>query len=160
MQQRSEEGTGMSDAAVRPGFPPAALLGAAVLIGLSVLAAVYGRIAGAGVTLPPSHPIAERSLRFEDRTDGGITVVDAADNRRVSIVAPGTNGFLRATVRGLAQQRLRQDIDGQVPFQLAALSDGRLTLTDPATGRRIDLEAFGATNEQAFAHLLKPEAAP
>jgi len=34
-------------------------------------------------------------------------VVTAADGQLVSVVAPGTNGFLRGVVRGLAQERLR-----------------------------------------------------
>jgi hypothetical protein len=29
-----------------------------------------------------------------------------------------------------------------------------LILFDPSTGRQVDLEAFGATNEGVFAHLL------
>jgi hypothetical protein len=44
--------------------------------------------------------------------------------------------------------------------------DGRLTLQDPATGRNLDLLAFGPTNAALFARLLaarepqNPPAAP
>jgi putative photosynthetic complex assembly protein len=41
-----------------------------------------------------------------------------------------------------------------LPFRLTHWSDGRLTLEDAATGRRIELESFGPTNMQAFASLL------
>ncbi len=41
-----------------------------------------------------------------------------------------------------------------MPFRLSAWSDGRLTLEDPATGRAVDLEAFGPTNEATFVRLL------
>ena len=35
-----------------------------------------------------------------------------------------------------------------------AVADGRLTLVDPGTGRRVDLESFGPTNSAVFAQLL------
>ena len=40
------------------------------------------------------------------------------------------------------------------PFRLTRWSDGRLSLDDPATGRRIELDAFGPTNTAVFAHLM------
>ena len=76
----------------------------------------------------------------------------------IDIVAPATNGFLRATMRGLARQRIRQDADKEVPFRLTEWADGRLTLEDPTTGRRVEMEAFGITNEQVFANLLTAKA--
>ena len=41
------------------------------------------------------------------------------------------------------------------PFRLARWSDGRLTLEDPTTGRRIELGAFGPTNAEVFAELMQ-----
>ncbi len=41
-----------------------------------------------------------------------------------------------------------------IPFHLTRWSDGRLTIDDTATGQLIELEAFGHTNEDAFARLL------
>lgn len=70
------------------------------------------------------------------------------------MIAPETNGFLRATMRGLARQRLRQDADREVPFRLTGWTDGRLTMEDPTTGRKVEMEAFGLTNEAVFANLL------
>ncbi len=58
-------------------------------------------------------------------------------------VVQGQNGFLRGTLRGLARARHSEGLDDRTPFHLAAWPDGRLTLDDPATGRRLDLEAFG-----------------
>lgn len=144
----------MSHASSSERFPRGALLGAGALIGFALLAATYGRMTGARMVMPPANVVAERTLRFEDRADGGVTVLDAINNRRVAIIAPGTNGFLRATVRGLAQERRREDTSPATPFRLTAWSDGRLTLVDPTTSRHIDLEAFGTTNGEAFAHLL------
>jgi putative photosynthetic complex assembly protein len=63
---------------------------------------------------------------------------------------------MRASVRGLAQERKRLGIGDAAPFVLTRWSDGRLSLADKAIKRRIELEAFGATNEAAFAALLAP----
>jgi putative photosynthetic complex assembly protein len=60
-------------------------------------------------------------------------------------------------VRGLAHDRIRRGLDAGPPFRLSRWADGRLELQDVATGRRIDLRAFGATNRDAFARLLPPQ---
>ena len=41
-----------------------------------------------------------------------------------------------------------------IPSELIGRADGRLTLEDPTTGRRVDLESFGPTNAGVFAQLL------
>lgn len=101
-------------------------------------------------------PLSTRQLRFEDRDDGGIAVRDAGSGALLATVAPGTNGFLRSTMRGLVRERKRQGQGPALPFELVARVDGRLTLIDPGTQRRIDLESFGPTNSAVFAQLLPP----
>jgi putative photosynthetic complex assembly protein len=59
-------------------------------------------------------------------------------------------------MRGLARERRRQGVGADIPFQLIGRSDGRLTLVDPGTGRRVDLESFGPTNAAVFARLMAP----
>lgn len=138
-----------------PPFPRNVLIIAGSVVLLSIMAAAAGRITGAGSSAPTAAPVVSRDLLFRDRPDGGVAVFDARDTSApIEIVAPATNGFLRATMRGLARQRLRQDADVEVPFRLTEWADGRLTLTDPTTGRRVEMEAFGITNEQVFADLL------
>jgi putative photosynthetic complex assembly protein len=95
-----------------------------------------------------------RTFLFEDRSDGSIVVLDAATHAQVDSVPPASNGFLRGTMRGLARERKRQGIGADVPFELVGHTDGRLTLIDPATRRRVDLESFGPTNAAAFARLM------
>jgi putative photosynthetic complex assembly protein len=136
-------------------LPRGPLLGAAILVGGAILAVAAVRLTGVGMSRVADAPtISERAFRFEDRIDGSIAVLDAANNRQVEAVAPGTNGFLRGTLRGLARERKRQGVGPEEPFRLVAHADGRLTLVDPTTGRRVDLEAFGATNAAAFSQLL------
>ncbi|NBT78838.1 MAG: hypothetical protein EBT04_10375, partial [Betaproteobacteria bacterium] len=45
-------------------------------------------------------------------------------------------------------------------FRLAGHADGRLTLTDPVTGRRLDLVAFGTDNAKSFSRWLPVPTAP
>jgi putative photosynthetic complex assembly protein len=136
-------------------FPRAILVLAGTAVALSILTATVGRLTGAANSSPTAAVVASRDLMFRDLPDGAVAVFDAAHlSSPIKVIAPETNGFLRATMRGLARQRLRQDGDRQVPFRLTEWADGRLTLEDPTTGRRVEMEAFGITNEQVFVNLL------
>ena len=127
-----------------------AVLALTTLVGVSVV-----RITGVGAALSEVPPVVqERSVRFADRVDGGITVLDARNGAVIGDVAPGTNGFLRSAMRGLVRERKREGIGPQLPFELVIRADQRLTLEDPGTGRRIDLRSFGPTNAGVFEHLL------
>ncbi len=120
------------------------------LVGVSVV-----RLAGVSpVQQADAATVSSRQLRFEDRDDGSIVVIDAASGAALDTVAPGSNGFLRSTMRGLVRERKRQSLGPELPFELLGRVDGRLTLLDPGTGRRIDLESFGPTNAAVFAKLL------
>ena len=136
-------------------FPRLPLMAAGALVAITLVLVAVVRVTGVGGLHTPQAPIvAERLLHFADQPDGSITVRDALDGRLVHTVAPGTNGFLRGTLRGLGRERKREGAGPGTGFHLSARSDGRLLLQDPATGRLIDLGAFGPTNVAAFARLL------
>lgn len=146
----------MSEHGEGAGFPKAPLIAVGLLLGLSLLIVGFSQITGIGkAAIPDAETVIQRSLRYEDAPDGSIKVRDARDGQVISVVEPGTNGFLRSTLRGLARERKRQGIGQEEPFELIGRSDGRLTLSDPATGRRIDLESFGPTNAEVFARQLR-----
>lgn len=133
------------------------ILGSVMLF--SILVAGFGRAAGSSDSAPTAAPVSSRDLLFHDRADGAILVYDARSTAvPIDVVAPTTNGFLRAAMRGLARQRLREDTDRDAPFRLTRWADGRLTLEDPTTRRRIEMEAFGIDNEKVFAALLTAKA--
>lgn len=138
-------------------FPKAPLIGAGLLVGGALLAAVAGRLGAGDPGPPPSAVVVARELRFADRPDGAIAVLDAA-GAPVAVAEPGTNGFLRGALRGLVRERKRREIGPEAPFRLTAWADGRLTLDDTATSRRLELEAFGPTNVAVFARLLTARA--
>ena len=136
-------------------FPRPPLLGAAALVLAALLSVALVRTTGFGVSHEPVPASAVvRDLRFEDRPDGAIAVYDANADAPVQMVAPGTNGFIRGALRGLARERKRQGLGPDLPFRLSRTVDDRLLLEDPATGRVVDLGAFGPTNAAAFARLL------
>ena len=139
--------------------PRGLLWSAAALVGFALLAAIGGRLMPTHQVPADGVVVIARNLRFVDRADLGVDVIDADRNLRVTTIT-GQAGFLRATMRGLASARLRAGLTADQPFRLTAWKDGRVTLDDPADGRHVELAAFGPTNEQAFANLLAPESGP
>ena len=102
---------------------------------------------------PDASPVKVLQLRFEDRPDGSIAVIDYKSGKQIDAVQ-GEAGFVRGTLRGLAQERKRRGLDSGPPFELIYRADGRLTLSDTATGRLVDLESFGPTNAGTFFRLF------
>ena len=142
-------------------FPRPALICAGVLLTLSLAAAAGGRLLHATGAPPEpataSADVLAAQLRFADGPDGSVRVSDAGDGRIVSTVKPGEGGFVRGVIRGLAHDRMRRKITSGPPFRLTLAKGGALRLTDEATGREIDLNAFGADNRQAFVDLLQAD---
>jgi len=136
-------------------FPrvPLYLAGAAVLLTVIGVGVVQlGDLSTSYVSTAAAQ--AERALRFEDKPNGSIDIIDAKDGSLIEVASPGTNGFLRGALRGLARERKRTGTGAEPPFLLVARADGRLTLDDPTTNRQVDLKSFGATNAAVFEKLL------
>lgn len=135
-----------------------ALIGAAVLIGFSLLAAFGSRLTTIGTTeLPTALAVESRDLHFQDQADGSVAVTSPYSQRLIYIVEPGTGGFARGVLRGLSRDRKLRDIGPDAPFRITRWSDGRLSLSDPTTGVHIDLDPFGPDNIKAFVQMLKAD---
>lgn len=139
-----------------PLVPPAALalLGSLLLITVLIVAAV--RWSGVEIREPDAPSVEVAQLRFLDRSDGAIDVLDAQTEQRIQVIE-GEAGFLRGALRVLSGDRKKRGIGPQGPFELHRRQDGRLTLIDPQTGTRLDLESFGPEQAASFARLLKKE---
>ena len=128
-----------------------------VLIGALVAAALIGtaavKLSGTDIREPDATALVTRALRFEDGATGGVVVIDAVTGQQVAHLS-GEQGFLRGALRALARERRQIGAGGQQAFDLVLRSDGRLTLIDTVTLKRIDLESFGPTNAGVFARLL------
>ena len=111
------------------------------------------RITGNGPDQLAAATISERLLRFEDRPDGGVAVIDGVTGKLLTTMT-GEQGFFRGAVRALARDRTARKVGPEQPFKLISRTDGRLTLFDPVSGQRVDLESFGPTNAAVFAPFL------
>lgn len=139
--------------------PQVLLIAIAGLLVATLLAVAGVRWSGRAIHAPDAPTVSSRLLRFDDLPDGGITVVDARSGVLLRTLQ-GEQGFLRGALRALARERRARDIGAQPPFELAARADGRLSLTDTATGTRVDLESFGPANVAVFARLIDLPAPP
>jgi putative photosynthetic complex assembly protein len=130
----------------------ALVLGLVMLATLILVAVV--RFSGIDIRYADSPSQQVRLLRFADMDNGDIGVVNAQDGSELARFS-GEQGFMRGALRAMARERKRRDIGPMDPFELHARTDGRLTLIDPATHMRLDLESFGPTNAGLFAQLLQ-----
>ena len=136
-------------------LPRGALLGAAALIGLSLIGATFSRLYGVSATpAPPAAVVEMRELRFDDRADGAVVVTDAGSGA-IQSSRPGPTASCAASCAAWPRSANARTRARETPFRLTRWSDGRLSLTDPLTQRNVYLEAFGPTNAAAFAVLLE-----
>ena len=134
-------------------FPRWVLWSVGFLLVFTLLAVGLVRITGNGPDQLAAATLNERLLRFEDRPDGGVAVIDGVTGKLLTTVT-GEQGFLRGAIRALARDRMARKIGSEQPFNLISRTDGRLTLFDPVSGQRVDLESFGPTNAGVFAPFL------
>jgi putative photosynthetic complex assembly protein len=132
-------------------FPRA--VGALLVVLLASLAVL--RLGGFEPAVEPGAVLRERALRFADESDGAVRVIDHASGRTLALMR-GEQGFLRGVLRGLARDRRQHGIGAGLPYLLSLRDDGRLLITDPATGQRIDLASFGPDNAAVFVRWLPP----
>ena len=104
--------------------------------------------------VPDALPVAERQLLFLDGANGDVRVVDAANGSAVGHFARGDGIFVRGVIRSLTRARSQQAVLAEQPFVLQQYPGGRLILSDPRTGERIELNAFGSTNAGVFLNFL------
>ena len=134
-------------------FPRWILYFSAGIIAFSLISVGLIRITGNGPDQLAAAPTVQRSLVFEDQKDGGVRVADGVSGQTLTVLY-GEQGFVRGALRALARERFSRGIGSAQPFDLIARVDGRVTLMDPSTGQRVDLESFGPTNTAEFARFL------
>ncbi len=139
--------------------PRQAVLALGLLLIVTLLGVAAVRLSGTPIRAADAPTAAQRSLRFEDGPAGSVTVLDARSGERIDSVS-GEAGFLRGSLRALVRERKLRGIGSGPAFELIARTDGRLTLLDPATGERLDLESFGPTNSAVYRRWLQRDTAP
>lgn len=139
-------------------FPQWVLYCAAGIMAFSLISVGLIRITGNGPDQKAAAPTVQRSLVFQDHKDGGVRVEDGVTGETLTVLH-GEQGFVRGALRALSRERYSRGIGSAAPFELIARVDGRITLFDPSTGQRVDLESFGPSNVAEFSRFLamKPE---
>lgn len=140
-------------------FPKAPLIAAFLLVGTSLLVVGGTRL---GLINAPAATSENRiadvtrteDLHFYDLPDGAVRVVAADQADRMIPVASG--GFVRGVLRSLVRDRRAQGMGSDQPFRVTQWSDGAVTIQDMATGRVLNLNAFGPTNRLDFVKLIAP----
>lgn len=99
-------------------------------------------------------PVAMQTLRFFDEEDGTVRVENGPRTEVLGRFGPGQGGFIRASVRSLVHQRRIRGHGPEVPFELSEWEDGALTLSDPVTGKTVEVGYFGPDNRLIFANML------
>lgn len=136
-------------------IPRPVLISAGAIMLLSIGLAGAARQIHLHTPAPAAAPaLAAIDVAFADRPDGAIAMVDPQSGAELAAVPPRSNGFVRGVLRGMFRTRKLEQKGREGQFHLAREADGRLTLTDPQTGRRVDLSSFGPDNTAAFAQLL------
>lgn len=144
----------MNEPAAPEALPRKAVIALGALLFATLLGVAAVRLSGTEIRTPDAPTAAQRSLRFEDGPDGSVRVIDARSGQTIDSVA-GEAGFLRGSLRALVRERKMRGIGSGPAFELIARTDGRLTLLDPATGERLDLESFGPTNSAVYRRWLQ-----
>lgn len=140
-------------AAAPDNFPRWVLWTTALLLVSIISAVALVRITGNGPDQLAATTVSERLLRFEDSPGGDVAVIDGETGKLLTTMS-GEQGFLRGALRALTRDRAARKIGSEQPFKLTARTDGRLTLFDPMSGQRIDLDSFGPTNAAIFVPFL------
>lgn len=135
-------------------------IAAGVILGGTLLAATVARLTGFAALPAPPPSLASLSLSFADLPDGGVAVRNVVSGAQIAAIPARDDGFLRMTLRMLYNYRLREGIGPQAPFTLTEFPGGRMALADPATGQRVELEAFGPSNVREFSNFFTKKAQP
>jgi len=102
-----------------------------------------------------------RPLIFRDAPAGSIAVYDQGAGQPFAVLPREGNTFMASALRLMGQSReLRTKAGPEAPFILTLWSDGKLSLSDPATGDTLELAAYGPTNAKTFAQLLPTAGKP
>lgn len=136
-----------------PVIPRSALIGAGLMVLLTIGGAAYARLSGNTATsVPDVAAVAVHELSFDDRDDGAILAYEG--DILVAVLPSGEGGFVRGALRALARQRRLGDQGSAAPFRIIEWADGRVSIEDPTTAETVQVNAFGQDNVAAFVRLL------
>ncbi|MDX2288141.1 MAG: photosynthetic complex assembly protein PuhC [Hyphomicrobiaceae bacterium] len=138
-------------------FPKSALYGAATLIAFTFILVIGARIAGYKMDwVPEAVAVADRQIAFTTTAEGNVEVRDFGTGKILGFYDRDENAFVRTVMLGLMHDRsLTRPDDKTTPFRITRWHDGRVSVSDPVSGRSIELAAFGRNQVETFEKLLQ-----
>lgn len=129
------------------------ILSVGALVLASLIAVGIGTWTRSPAEPPREVPRVSLELRMVAAGDT-VSVLDNTTGREIDRLVGDQSGFLRTMIRVIRRDLGPiQDINS-IPFRIDAWHDHRVTLEDLASGRRVDLRAFGPTNAEVFIRWL------
>lgn len=74
-----------------------------------------------------------------------------------AVLLDGNGGFISVVLDGLERARLVAGVEGNPPVTITQYENGRVSLTDPASGWQVELASFGPGNVGTFLKMLNGE---
>ncbi|MEM9731907.1 MAG: photosynthetic complex assembly protein PuhC [Pseudomonadota bacterium] len=137
------------------------VLGAFAVAALAVFATGTAVLTGTKATsLPVGEVVESRSLFFRDASHGRIAVFDGETRRIIVRFEKGEGAFVRQSMRALNHTRRVSNKDMGKAFTLSRTDRDIVLLSDPTTGERIKLNAFGSVALESFTRFLPSSEAP
>ncbi len=133
-------------------LPKPLLVSAGLLILLAVSLVVIGDELPQAAPMSEDIVVSSHDIRLRTLEDGAIQPV-LIDGTRLPAIKAEQAGFVSGVMRGLSRGRKLAGSDPDAPYRLSRLRNGRLLLTDTATGTTINLDVFGTDNAKTFAAL-------
>ena len=97
--------------------------------------------------------VSERII-VRDLPNGAVGIFHAESGAAIVRYESGQGAFVRTIFRSLVRDRRVQGVSAEPIFILYTLADGDITVEDPSTHSRIQLEAFGEPNAEHFRQML------
>ena len=102
-------------------------------------------------TGPPG--VSERIV-VQDLANGAVGIFHAESGAAIVRYESGQGAFVRTIFRSLVRDRRVRGVSAAPVFILYTLGDGDITVEDPSTNSRIQLEAFGEPNAEHFRQMF------
>ena len=147
----------MSEARAQTHTPTPFLLMVALIVLAALLTVGTARWWQDAATPSLGAPRIMMVLQFSADSSGNLTVRKFPDGEVVETLSPDDGGFVRTMVRVIRRDLGAGANVDAMPFQLSAWQDGRMSLVDTATGRSVDLRAFGPTQAGVFLRWINAE---
>jgi len=133
-------------------LPKPLLVSAGLLILMAIALVVVGDELPQSGPLPDDAVVSSHDITLRTLEDGSILPL-LSDGTRLATIKPEKAGFVSGVIRGLSRGRKLSGSDPDAPYRISRLRDGRLQLTDTATGTTLNLDVFGSDNARTFATL-------